>query len=60
MKPTNAIRLIQFENDYQLSKLAREQQRIELSRKHASLDLIRGILLQDAMMPATGSKGEQP
>jgi outer membrane protein TolC len=56
---TDTTQLIQFENDYQLSKLAREQQRIELARKHASLELMRGILLQDAMAPATGSKGEQ-
>lgn len=56
---TDTTQLIQFENDYQLSKLAREQQRIELSRKHASLDLMRGKLLQDAMMPIAGSKGEQ-
>lgn len=56
---TVTTQLIQFENDYQLSKLAREQQRIELARKHASLDLVRGILLRDAMAPAAGSKGEQ-
>lgn len=57
---TDTNRLIQFENEYQLSKLAHEQQRIELARKHASLDLMRGILLQEAMVPAAGSKGEQP
>ena len=55
---TDTTQLIQFENDYQLSKLAREQQRIELARKHASLDLMRGILLRDAMAPTAGRKGE--
>lgn len=55
---TDTTQLIQFENDYQLSKLAREQQRIELARKHASLDLMRGILLRDAMAPIAGRKGE--
>lgn len=47
--------LIQFENELQLSKLALERQRIELSRRHASLEMLRGILIENE----TGVKGEQ-
>ncbi|MFV1996560.1 MAG: TolC family protein [Acidiferrobacterales bacterium] len=56
---TDTTQLILFENDYQIGKLARERHRIELLRQHASLELLRGILLQDAMMPAVGNKGEK-
>ncbi len=56
---TDTTQLILFENDYQIGKLARERHRIELARKHASLELMRGILLQEVMAPATGHKGEK-
>jgi len=56
---TDTTQLILFENDYQIGKLARERHRIELLRQHASLELLRGILLQDAMLPAVGNKGEK-
>ena len=47
--------LIQFENELQVSKLALEKQRIELSRRHASLEMLRGTLVANE----TGVKGEQ-
>jgi outer membrane protein TolC len=53
--------LIQFENELQLSKLALEQQRIELSRRNANLDLLRGQMFNDTPYTAseTDKKGEQ-
>lgn len=56
---TDTTQVIQFENEYQLSKLAREQQRIQLARKYAALNLLRGVLLQQALVPSVDSKGEQ-
>lgn len=56
---TDTTELIRFENEFQLSKLAREQQRISLARKHATLDLMRGKLLAEAMTSTATSKGEQ-
>jgi len=47
--------LIQFENELQISRLALERQRIELSRRHASLEMLRGILFANE----AGVKGEQ-
>ena len=56
---TDTTQLIRFENEFQLSKLAREQQRISLARKYATLDLMRGKLLAGAMTPTATRKGEQ-
>lgn len=55
---TDTTQLILFENDYQISKLASELQRVELARQHASLELLQGILLQETMAPAF-NKGAQ-
>lgn len=55
---TDTTQLILFENDYQVSKLASELQRVELARQHASLELLQGILLQETMAP-TFYKGAQ-
>jgi outer membrane protein TolC len=49
--------LIQFENELQLSKLALEQQRIELSRRNANLVLLRGQMFPDIQeMPGEADK----
>jgi outer membrane protein TolC len=55
---TDTTQLILFENDYQISKLASELQRVELARQHASLELLQGLLLKDTMA-LTFSKGAQ-
>lgn len=48
---TDTAQIIQFENDYEAAVLALEQQTIELARRRAELDIVRGHLWNSIALP---------